>query len=99
MGLLDNVMGSAVPGGRFAKPLGIALLALLASRAAGGSFGGGGSAAPGPGAGGGGGLGGLLSGGLGGLLGGLMGGSSSVPPEQANAAVSGGLGELLQRFR
>ena len=32
MGLLDNVLGSAVPGGRYAKPLGIALLALLAAR-------------------------------------------------------------------
>src|SRR5262245_23607018 len=32
MGLLDNVLGSSVPGGSLAKPLGIALLAYLASR-------------------------------------------------------------------
>jgi uncharacterized protein YidB (DUF937 family) len=35
MGLLDNVLGSAVPGGDLAKPLGIALVALLAARATG----------------------------------------------------------------
>jgi hypothetical protein len=39
MSLLDNVLDSAVPGGNLAKPLGIALLALLASRAAGNSGG------------------------------------------------------------
>jgi uncharacterized protein YidB (DUF937 family) len=110
MGLLDNVLGSAVPGGRYAKPLGIALLALLASRAMGGgsntgSAGGrGGAGEGGGGAFGGGGLGGLLSGGLGGILGGLMGGGGgdtrTMPnQDQAHAAMSGGLGELLQRFQ
>jgi uncharacterized protein YidB (DUF937 family) len=41
MGLLDSVIGSAVPSGNLAKPLTIALLALLASRAVqgGGIFG------------------------------------------------------------
>ena len=108
MGLLNNVLGSSVPGGSLAKPLGIALLAYLASRSgsgggldagAGGGLGGllGGGAAAG-------GLGGLLSGGLGGLLGGLMsgqqGGALNRPDEdQAHAAISGGLGELLQRFQ
>lgn len=109
MGLLDNVLGSAVPGGRYAKPLGIALLALLASRAMGGgsntgSAGGRGGANEGGGGGlgAGGGLGGLLSG-LGGILGGLMGGGGdtrTMPDrDQAHAAMSGGLGELLQRFQ
>jgi uncharacterized protein YidB (DUF937 family) len=95
MGLLNNVLGSSVPGGSLAKPLGIALLAYLASRS------GNNPAASG------GGFGGLLSGGLGGLLGGLMGGSgagmgsATLPPDedQAHTAVSGGLGELLQRFQ
>lgn len=43
MGLLDNVLGSAVPGGNLAKPVGAALLALLAYKATsgGGLFGGG----------------------------------------------------------
>jgi len=110
MGLLDNLMGSAVPGGRYAKPLGIALLALLAARASGsGGFGAGGRGGTGEGGGGAlgagaGGLGGLLSGGLGGLLGGLMGGTGgdtrTLPDQdQAHAAMSGGLGELLQRFQ
>jgi len=35
MGLLDNVLGSAVPQGNLSKPLMIALTALLASRATG----------------------------------------------------------------
>ena len=35
MGLLDNVLGSAVPGGNFAKPLMIGLAALLGARAVG----------------------------------------------------------------
>jgi uncharacterized protein YidB (DUF937 family) len=110
MGLLDNVLGSAIPGGRYAKPLGIALLALLAARASGsGGFGAGGRGGADEGGGGGlgaggGGLGGLLSGGLGGLLGGLMGGGGgdtrTMPnQDQAHAAMSGGLGELLQRFQ
>ena len=95
MGLLNNVLGSSVPGGSLAKPLGIALLAYLASRS------GNNPAASG------GGLGGLLSGGLGGLLGGLLGGSGAgmgsatlpADEDQAHEAVSGGLGELLQRFQ
>ena len=97
MGLLSNVLGSSVPGGSLAKPLGVALLAYLASRS------GNNPAASG------GGLGGLLSGGLGGLLGGLLGGSGSgagmgsatlpADEDQAHQAVSGGLGELLQRFQ
>jgi uncharacterized protein YidB (DUF937 family) len=97
MGLLNNVLGSSVPGGSLAKPLGMALLAYLASRS------GNNPAASG------GGLGGLLSGGLGGLLGGLLGGSGSsaatgsatlpADEDQAHQAVSGGLGELLQRFQ
>src|SRR5437762_706966 len=95
MGLLNNVLGSTVPGGSLAKPLGIALLAYLASRS------GNNPAASG------GGFGGLLSGGLGGLLGGLLGGSGAgmgsatlpADEDQAHSAVSGGLGELLQRFQ
>jgi len=95
MGLLNNVLGSSVPGGSLAKPLGIALLAYLASRS------GNNPAASG------GGFGGLLSGGLGGLLGGLLGGSGAgmgsatlpADDDQAHSAVSGGLGELLQRFQ
>src|SRR5690242_2874258 len=104
MGLLDNVLGSGVPGGRMAKPLGIALLALLASRT---GQGGGGGLGGLLGGGGGGGLAGLLSGsGLGGLLGGLLGGNSDRPgmseEELGNhmpGAVSGGLGGLLQQFQ
>ena len=109
MGLLNNVLGSAVPGGSLAKPLGIALLALLASRSMGGggvgaSGGRGGADEGGGGAFGGGGLGGLLSGGLGGLLGGLMGGGGgdtrAMPnQDQAHTAMSNGLEELLQRFQ
>ena len=33
MGMLDDIVGSAVPKGNFAKPLMIALMALLASGA------------------------------------------------------------------
>src|SRR5271166_2303194 len=36
MGLLDNVLGSSVPGGNLSKPLIIGLTALLAARATGG---------------------------------------------------------------
>ena len=51
MGLLDDVLGSAVPGGNLAKPLMIAATALLAARATGGGglgnlFGGGATASP-----------------------------------------------------
>lgn len=51
MGLLDNVLGSAVPGGNLSKPLMIALTALLAARATGGLgnlFGGAGASQPAP---------------------------------------------------
>jgi len=73
MGLLDNVLGSSVPGGSLAKPLMIALTALLAARATGSGglgnlLGGSGTAPPTPpGAAPGQPQGGLL-GGLGGLL-------------------------------
>ena len=55
MGLIENVLGSAVPRGNFSKPLMIALTALLAARATGGGgLGnlpeGGGAARPAPGA-------------------------------------------------
>jgi len=50
MGLLDDVLGSAVPGGNLAKPLMVALTALLAAKATGsgglGSLLGGGAASP-----------------------------------------------------
>ena len=51
MGLLDNVLGSAVPGGNLAKPLMIGLTALLAVRATGSGglgnlFGGAGASPP-----------------------------------------------------
>jgi uncharacterized protein YidB (DUF937 family) len=102
MGLLDNVLGSGVPGGRMAKPLGIALLALLASRMGQGGSGGGLGGLLG-GGGQGGGLGGLLAGGA---LGGLLGGNSDRPAmseeELGNhmpGAVSGGLGGLLRQFQ
>jgi len=89
MGLFDNVM----PGGNLSKPLGIALLALLAYRATHGSqqneSGGGG-----------------LLGGLGGLLGGLgQSGTAQQPPlpagqrDQAQAAIPEGLNGLVERFR
>jgi len=51
MGLLDDVLGSAVPGGNLAKPLMIAATALLAARATGGLgnlFGGGTAPSPTP---------------------------------------------------
>ena len=51
MGLLDDVLGSAVPGGGLAKPLMVAATALLAAKATGGLgslLGGGGTAAPTP---------------------------------------------------
>jgi uncharacterized protein YidB (DUF937 family) len=40
MGLLDDVLGSAVPGGSLAKPLMVGLAALLGARAVGGGLGG-----------------------------------------------------------
>jgi uncharacterized protein YidB (DUF937 family) len=53
MGLLDSVLGSAVPGGNLSKPLMIALTALLAAKATGGGglgglFGGSGASQPAP---------------------------------------------------
>lgn len=45
MGLLDDVLGSAVPGGNLAKPIMIAAGALLAARAT-GAFGGSAAASP-----------------------------------------------------
>jgi uncharacterized protein YidB (DUF937 family) len=39
MGLLDDVLGSAVPGGNLAKPLMVGLAALLGARAVGGGLG------------------------------------------------------------
>jgi uncharacterized protein YidB (DUF937 family) len=49
MGLLDDVLGSAVPGGNISKPVMIALTALLAAKATGGLgglFGGAGASQP-----------------------------------------------------
>jgi uncharacterized protein YidB (DUF937 family) len=48
MGLLDEVLGAAVPGGNVAKPLMVALGTLLATRAAGSIFGRAGASAPTP---------------------------------------------------
>lgn len=51
MGLLDDVLGSAVPGGGLSKPLMIAATALLAAKATGGLgnlLGGAGANAPNP---------------------------------------------------
>ena len=45
MGLLDDVLGSAVPGGSLAKPIAVAAAALLAARAT-GAFGSGAAASP-----------------------------------------------------
>lgn len=95
MGLFDN--GGS---GGLSKPLGIALLALLAYRAAHGNQQQGGSG------GGGllGGLGGLLAGGLGGgglggLLGGLTQGGQMPQRQEAQAAIPEGLNGLIERFR
>src|SRR5262249_62054037 len=95
MGLLDNVLGSSVPGGSLAKPLGIALLAYLASRSGNNPAGSGG------------GLGGLLSGGLRGPLargfggGAPAGGGPAAPPRgqgQTPGTGSRGLGGVLATF-
>lgn len=86
MGLLDNILGSAVPGGNMSKPLGIALLALLAYKATHGNAGGGG--------------GGLLDSILGG--GGNQPGSMPLQPEQREQmqnAIPDGLNGLIDRFR
>jgi uncharacterized protein YidB (DUF937 family) len=110
MSLLDNLIGGATPGGNLAKPIGIAMLALLAYRA---SHGGSAqpaqrAAQPAGGTSAGGLLGGLLGGAAGGgLLDRLLGGNplagSTVPPTdstlaQAKTAVPQGLQSLVQRF-
>ena len=85
MGLLDDVLGSAVPGGSVSKPLLIALTALLGARATGSGglgslLGGGGAAsqtpptAPGQ-------------------------PQPSQPPGQPEGGFLGGLGNLVQRFQ
>src|SRR5687767_11140997 len=82
MGLFDNVL----PGGKMAKPLGIALLALLAYRATRGS----GDAGAGRG-------GGLLEG----LLGGSTEAGAPAGPqrEQMQSAIPEALSSLVERFR
>jgi uncharacterized protein YidB (DUF937 family) len=85
MGLLDDVLGSAVPGGNVSKPLMVALTALLAARATGsgglGNLFGGGAAAqtpqtapgqPQP---------------------------SQPQPSQPQGGLLGGFGSLVQRFQ
>jgi uncharacterized protein YidB (DUF937 family) len=86
MGLLDDVLGSAVPGGNVSKPLMVALTALLAARATGSGglgslLGGGGAAtqtpqttAPGQ-------------------------PQPSQPQDQPQGGLLGGLGSLVQRFQ
>ena len=109
MGLLDilNGMqngprGSATPnaGQGGMSPMTMAILGLLAYKAA-KHFGGqqqGGSPVPSPAnAGGTGGLGGLLNGGLGGLLSGGLGGL--LAGGAAGSVISGGLGDLLKQFQ
>jgi uncharacterized protein YidB (DUF937 family) len=84
MGLLDNVLGSAVPGGNLSKPLMIALTALLAARATGsgglGSLFGGGASPQTP---------------AGGVSNQPQGGFQPQP----EGGFLGGLGNLLQRFQ
>src|SRR5215203_650628 len=99
MGLFDN----AVPGGNLAKPVGIALLALLAYRA----FHGRDTADPGAEANAGRQAGGSGGGPLGGLLGGLFGGGADQAGspqqarqvEQAGSEIPNGLNGLVERFR
>jgi len=84
MGLLDNVLGSAVPGGNLAKPLMIALTALLAARATGGLgnvFGGGGASPPTP------------------QPAPSQPAPSQPAPSQPQGGLLDGLGGLLQRFQ
>ncbi len=93
MGQLDDAVNEAVPGGNFAKPLLIAVGALILGK----MFSGGRQEAPAPApapapqqqASGGGGL----LGELGGLLAGAAGGAA------AGGALSGGLGQLVDQFR
>jgi uncharacterized protein YidB (DUF937 family) len=95
MGLFDN----AVPGGSLAKPVGIALLALLAYRAFHGRDNAGANPGREPGGSGG--------GSLGGLLGGLFGGGADQAgspqqarqAEQAGSEIPAGLNGLVERFR
>lgn len=101
MGLLDQVIGSALGsrmgGGGRSSPLMMALMALLASRAMSGGQGGLGGM---PGGGQGGGLGGMLGGALGGALGGGssggMGGAGMGSGGMAGGM--GGIGGLLERL-
>jgi uncharacterized protein YidB (DUF937 family) len=98
MGSLDDAVNEAVPGGNFAKPLLIAVGALILGRMFGGSK----DEAPAPApepqqqASGGG-----LLGQLGGLLSGLTGGAAAgaAGGALAGSAVSGGLGSLLEQFK
>src|SRR5947209_8105156 len=86
MGLLEEVLGSAVPGGNVSKPLMVALTALLAARATGsgglGSLLGGGAAATQ-------------------TLQTALGQSQQSQPQQAQpqGGFLGGLGSLVQRFQ
>jgi uncharacterized protein YidB (DUF937 family) len=99
MGLLDQFLGSifggnqaqntptASPGAPGGSALLSALIALLASRALGNQQGGLGG-------------GGLGQGGLGDVLGNILGGqATNAPGQPANAPVSAGLDELLERFQ
>lgn len=112
MGLLDQVIGAALGsrtgGGGRSSPLMMALMALLASRAMGGSQGGGLGGMLGGSQGGGGGGGGMLGGGqggglggmLGGALGGALGGGSNAGMGSAGVGTGGmgGLGGLIDRL-
>jgi uncharacterized protein YidB (DUF937 family) len=83
MGLLDDVLGSAVPGGNLVKPVMIAAAALLAARATGRDglgnlFGGGATISP------------TMS---------TPPGAPAPTSEQPQGGLLGGLGGLLQRFQ
>jgi uncharacterized protein YidB (DUF937 family) len=83
MGVLDNVLGSAVPGGNLAKPLMIGLAALLAahvtrSRGLGSLLGGAGESAPTPS---------------------VAPPTPPVTPSQPQEGLVGGLAGMLQRFQ
>lgn len=104
MGLLDNVLGAAVPGGNLAKPIGAALLALLAYKATGGGglFGGASAGTaqqaggqpqyqPMPGS--------QTGGAGGGFQPGPGQDYSSIPDQHVPGLIAGGLGGLLQQFQ
>jgi uncharacterized protein YidB (DUF937 family) len=85
MGLLDDILGSAVPGGNLAKPVMIAAAALLGARAIGGGglgnlLGGGASTSPTP-------------------PGAPAPASGQPAPRQAQGGLLGGLSGLLQSFQ